>query len=111
MPLLNFLVYITILFEARTTAAKILCLTVKISNYNLFRGGSRAAATSKMECFVITVSVFQSLTIITKPSILDVAAALDTSPILAIYKIKNSDFFCRIPEVPFLRKRVYYCTG
>ena len=56
MPLLNFLVYITILFEARTTAAKILCLTVKISNYNLFRGGSRAAATSKMECFVITVS-------------------------------------------------------
>ena len=64
-----------------------------------------------MECFVITVSVFQSLTIITKPSILDVAAALDTSPILAIYKIKNSDFFCRIPEVSFLRKRVYYCTG
>ena len=40
------------------------------------RGGSRAAATSKMELFVIIVNSFQSLTIITKHSILDVAAAL-----------------------------------
>ena len=35
------------------------------------RGGSRAATTSKMECFV------KPLTIITKHSILDVVAALD----------------------------------
>ena len=41
------------------------------------RGGSRAAATSKMETFVIIVNGFQPLTIITKRSILDVAAALD----------------------------------
>ena len=41
------------------------------------RGGSRAAATSKMERFVIIVNGFQALTIITKHSILDVAAALD----------------------------------
>ena len=41
------------------------------------RGGSRAAATSKMECFVIIVNGFQPLTIITKHSILDVVAALD----------------------------------
>ena len=41
------------------------------------RGGSRAAATSKMERFVIIVNGFQPLTIITKHSILDVAAALD----------------------------------
>ena len=41
------------------------------------RGGSRAAATSKMERFVIIVNGFQPLTIITKRSILDVAAALD----------------------------------
>ena len=41
------------------------------------RGGSRAATTSKMEGFVIIVNVFQLLTIITKRSILDVAAALD----------------------------------
>ena len=40
------------------------------------RVGSRAAATSKMECFVI-VNGFQSLTIITKRSILNVAAVLD----------------------------------
>ena len=41
------------------------------------RGGSRAAAISKMECFVIIVNDFQMLTIITKRSVLDVAAALD----------------------------------
>ena len=38
---------------------------------------SRAAATSKMERFVITVNGFQLLTIITKRSILDITAALD----------------------------------
>ena len=43
----------------------------------LFRGGSRAAATSKMEHFVIIVNGFQPLTIIIKRSILDVAAVLD----------------------------------
>ena len=41
------------------------------------RGGSRAAATSKMECFVIIVNGFQPSTIIPKRSILDVAAVLD----------------------------------
>ena len=41
------------------------------------RGGSRTAVTSKMELFVIIVKDFQPLTIITKCSILDVAAVLD----------------------------------
>ena len=40
-------------------------------------GGSRAAATSKMERFVIIVNGVQPLNIITKRSILDDAAALD----------------------------------
>ena len=40
------------------------------------RGGSRAAATSKMEHFVIISNGFQPLTIITKCSIMDVAAVL-----------------------------------
>ena len=40
-------------------------------------GGSRTAATSKMERFVIIINGFQPLTIITKCSILDVAAVLD----------------------------------
>ena len=40
-------------------------------------GGSRAAATSKMERFMIIVNGFQPLTIITNHSILGVAAALD----------------------------------
>ena len=41
------------------------------------RSGSRTAATSKMECFVIIVNDWKPLTIITKHSILDVAAVLD----------------------------------
>ena len=41
------------------------------------RGGSRVAATTKMEGFVIIVNGFQPLNIITKRSILDVAAAPD----------------------------------
>ena len=39
--------------------------------------GSKTTATSKMELFVIIVNGFQPLTIITKCSILDVAAVLD----------------------------------
>ena len=43
----------------------------------IIRGGSRAAGTFKMERFVIIVNCWKLLTIITKHSILDVAAALD----------------------------------
>ena len=49
--------------------------------HELTRGGSRAAATSKMERFVIIVNGFQQLTIITKRSILDDATALDPPPL------------------------------
>ena len=46
--------------------------------HTIFRGGSGAAATSKMEHFVIIDNGFQPVTIATKLSILDVAAILDT---------------------------------
>ena len=46
-------------------------------NEQISRGGSRTAATSKMEHFVIIANGFQPLTIVTKHSILVVAAALD----------------------------------
>ena len=46
-----------------------------------FRGGSRTAATSKMERFMIIVNGWKPLTIITKGSILDVAVVLD--PVIA----------------------------
>ena len=48
-----------------------------------------AAATSKMERFVIIINSFQSLTIITERSILDIAAALDPPLVL----IEPSIFF------------------
>ena len=50
----------------------------------IIRGGSRAAATSKMERFVIIVNGLKPLTIITKRSILDVAAVLDLPVILIL---------------------------
>ena len=43
------------------------------------RGGSRTAATSKMERFVIIVNGWKPLTITIKCSILDVVAVLDPS--------------------------------
>ena len=54
------------------------------------RGGSRTAATSKMERFVIIVNGFEPLTIITKCSILDFPAALDPPliPVLPSLPIK-----------------------
>ena len=43
----------------------------------LYRGECRAAATSKMERFVVIVNGWKPLNIITKQSILDLAQALD----------------------------------
>ena len=48
------------------------------------RGGSRTAAASKMERFVLIVNGWKPLTIIKKPSILDVAAALDP-PLIEVF--------------------------
>ena len=45
------------------------------------RGGSRTAATSKLELFVIIVNGFKPLTIIIKNSTLDFAAVLDLAPL------------------------------
>ena len=43
----------------------------------IYRGGSRAATTSKMELFVVIINSLQPLAVITKGSTLDVAAVLD----------------------------------
>ena len=56
----------------RTVEVFLYFVLVRTSRGIFSRGGSRAAATSKMECFVK-----KPLTIITKHSILDVAAVLD----------------------------------
>ena len=50
----------------------------------LFAGGFKAAATSKMERIVIIVNGWKLLIIITKHSILDVAAALDPPLVLVV---------------------------
>ena len=53
-------------------------MEIWLSEYRVSRSVSRAATTSKMERFVIIVNGWKPLTIITKRSILDFAAALDT---------------------------------
>ena len=69
-----------------------------------FRGGYRAAATSKMELFVIIFNGFQPLTIITKRSILDVPVALDP-PLMLLYILIiythssiESNLFVKLPQ-------------
>ena len=53
-------------------------------------GGSRTAATSKTERFVIIVNGFQPLAIITKRSILDVVAVLDPPLIKEVSETKTN---------------------
>ena len=67
------------------------------------RGGSRTVATSKMERFVIIVNGWKPLTIITKRSILDIAAVLD--PPLVTHQ--ESDEIEQITK--FSHCKAYFC--
>ena len=58
------------------SASKLLNLILCLQNLIQIRDGSKAAATSKIVHFVIIVNGWKPLTIITKRSILKVAAAL-----------------------------------
>ena len=83
--ILSFLSHVTLtLYYARK----------KFHNPSLSRGGSRTAATSNMECFVTIVNGWKSLTIITKCSILDVAAVLDP-PLLSLTFCNKFGKFCK----------------
>ena len=87
----------------------------------ILSGGSRAAATSKMERFVTVVNGFQPLTIMTKRSVLDVAAALDL-PLILNAALINFNFklyvqtvsnrileksYCKFNEFMLLDSRFY----
>ena len=67
------------------------------------RGGSRTAATSKMERLLIIVNDWKPLTIITKRSILDVATALDP-PLNTINKFISS--ICRVAHCLYLQRNL-----
>ena len=66
----------------------------KVIFNSVTRGGSRTVATSKVELFVIIVNGFQPLTIITKSSTLDVAAALDP-PLVTVKQISTIIYIIR----------------
>ena len=71
------------------------------------RGGSRTAATSKMERFVIIVNGWKSLTIITQSTILDVAGALEpplitSTNLLFQLTVRN---FTHVPVVTSTKER------
>ena len=68
------------------------------------RGGSKIAATSKMEHFVIIVNGWKPLTVITKSSILDVAAILD-SPFLTKNCISKLIDVTNVPKLAY----IYLC--
>ena len=55
--------------------------------HEVTRGGSRTAATSKVELFVIIVNGFQPLFIISKIFTLNVAAVLDL-PVVTVYLMR-----------------------
>ena len=86
--------------ESKTKMTNLICkrlskascnvMHAKGDPYVIIRGGSRAAAASQMEHFMIIVNGFQLLTIITKRSILDVAAALDPPLIIILTVAKES---------------------
>ena len=88
-----------------------LSFTVRAHSFTIIGGGSRAAATSQMERFAIMVNGFQPLTIITKRSIWDVAAALDPPLIikrLLLYESNKTKWIywhcCKISHSNFWRK-------
>ena len=72
----------------------------------LNRGGSRTAATSKMECFVIIVNGF-----FTKHSILDVAAALDPPLLKMPLLVRTRTKYRNTSTVLFITKAIIQrCT-
>ena len=72
----------------------------------MIRGGSRVAAASKMGGFVRIVNGFQPLTIITKRSILNVAAVLDP-PLMMTSKHFHSHVSSDVRTIIYLR-RLYF---
>ena len=73
------------------------------------RGGSRTAVTSKMEHFVIIVNGWKPLINITKISILDVAAVLD-SPLSIITHSSNKTKTNSQPLRPTRENMYNFCT-
>ena len=77
-------------FSAITKILSQMVFDIRILHlHHLLRGRSRTAATSNMDPFVIIVNGCRPLTIITKNSILDVAAVLDP-PLLLFSKFLSS---------------------
>ena len=72
-----------------------------------YGGGSRTAATSKMEGFVIIVNGFQPLTIITKRSILDVAAALN-QPLQFLFYLHCQTIISLISIITVISEIMYF---
>ena len=83
---------------------------------SMLRGGSRTAATSKMVCFVIIVNGWKPITVITKRSFLDIAAALDPPLMLMIKsRLEDRNILCTlthyVPVLPSYRNQSIDLTG
>ena len=82
-----------------------------LSFFTLFRGGSRTAAIYKMERFVILVSGFQQLTIITKRFILDAATSLDPTLLFEkkLFKVSVNCFRFRCERL-FVFSQIHFLS-
>ena len=82
---------------------KYLFVIYHLGGYSLsiIRGGSRTAATFKVECFVIIVNGWKPLTIITKHSTLDVAAVLDPPLIIVTHSMSSAYYVLVLRNVTF----------
>ena len=82
---------------------KYLFVIYHLGSYSLsiIRGGSRTAATSKMERFVIIVNGWKPLTIITKHSTLDVAAVLDPPLIIVTHSMSSAFYVLVLRNITF----------
>ena len=90
---------------------KFFCEKSILRNFDKFtgkhRGGSRIAATSKMERFVIIVNGWKPLTIITNRSILDVAAVLDP-PLKHLWQSLFFNKVAGLRSETLLKKRLWH---
>ena len=85
----------TIYFQDLLASRHWISKRLRLISVPIIRGGSRAAASSKMECFVIIVNGWKPLTIIAKCCILDVAAVLDPPLTMFQTKTKNTCNNCK----------------
>ena len=83
-------------------------LCALLSTSNLQRGGSRTAAASKIELFVMITNGFHPLTIITKNSILDIEVVVSRYYVIFIILFQKPCILDVTSCSPFILKLTWF---